>query len=160
MPSWILKQGYSDSSLVLHRDMSIVLFCVDMFCHWRLVENHLSNCFCVFAPKFSTYERYSFCMWVVSTLVGRGDTQTLMVKSNLFELFCTRIGILHAKILLSPACALAPEPPSEILPSNIWNLSLNNSTSDPKQLQLITPLCKWVIMADTNLRNNYAVLVF
>ena len=75
------------------------------------------------------------------------------------QIFTLRIGG-DAKTLLSHPWVLAPEPPSEMLLTfEICNWT-SNSTSDPKQLQLITPLCKWVIMADTNLRNNHAVLVF
>ena len=49
---------------------------------------------------------------------------------------------------------------SEILLTfEIYNWT-NSSTTDPKQLQLITFfLFKWVIMTNTNLRNNHAVLV-
>ena len=80
---------------------------------WWLVENHPSICVHLFGPKF--YEDgvnlwMIFCKsisgdWVVTTVIGDGDTQTLTSVIKLIWTFCTWRGCWN--IALMALCSFA-----------------------------------------------------
>ena len=87
-----------------------------MICCFSLLVSHRESPYWKLIWKvMGTYEWYFVSLWVITKLIGGGDTRTLNIKlplSNLFEIFAVRgsgytktlFSCHHTLVFLAPLC--------------------------------------------------------